>query len=76
MKEEMKKPKPKQTPQKKFDLQRERPNVMVSVANALQAANVLVNSMRVSFSNSCSGPFGYERLKGERGGGGGQRHGS
>ena len=33
---------------KKFDLARERPNVMVSVANALQAANVLVNSMRVS----------------------------
>ena len=50
MKEDMKRPKPKAgTPQKKFDLARERPNVMVSVANALQAANVLVNSMRVCF---------------------------
>lgn len=35
--------------QKKFDLQKEKPNIMVGVANALQAANVLVNSMRVGF---------------------------
>ena len=32
----------------KFDFQKEKPQIMVSVANALQAANNLVNSCRVS----------------------------
>ena len=33
----------------KFDFEREKPQIMVSVANAIQAANNLVNSCRVSF---------------------------
>lgn len=40
------------TPQKPkvvFNLAREKPNIMVSVATAIQAANNLVNSMRVSY---------------------------
>jgi len=32
----------------KFDFEREKPKVMVSVANAIQCANNLVNSCRVS----------------------------
>ena len=35
----------------KFDFEREKPQVMVSVANAIQSANNLVNSCRVSESN-------------------------
>lgn len=47
MKEDMKKGANK-PPVKKFDLNKERPNVMLSVANASAAANGLVNSMHVS----------------------------
>ena len=32
----------------KFDFQKEKPQVMVAVANAIQSANNLVNSCRVS----------------------------
>jgi hypothetical protein len=35
----------------KFDFEREKPKVMVSVANAIQCANNLVNSCRVSSLN-------------------------
>lgn len=49
MKENMKKGGPAAKPKPKFDLQKEKPNIMVSVATALQAANNLVNSMRVSY---------------------------
>lgn len=53
MKENQKKggPAAKPKPKPKFDLQKEKPNIMVSVATALQAANNLVNSMRVSYYN-------------------------
>jgi len=34
----------------KFDFEREKPKVMVAVANAIQCANNLVNSCRVSYS--------------------------
>lgn len=45
----------KNQPQKpKFDFQREKPQIMVTVATALQAANNLVNSCRVS-AESCIG---------------------
>lgn len=51
MKENMKKGQA-QPKRPKFDLQKERPNIMVGIATALQAANNLVNSMRV-----CEAPF-------------------
>ena len=44
--------KPEQAKRPKFDFQKERPQVMVAVANALQAANNLVNSCRVSAASS------------------------
>ena len=47
-KEELKN-KPAQQPKRpKFDFVKEKPQIMVSVANALQAANALVNACRVS----------------------------
>jgi Skp family chaperone for outer membrane proteins len=49
MKEDSKK-KPAQQQRPKFDLQREKPQIMVSIANAIQAASVLVNACRVSRS--------------------------
>jgi Skp family chaperone for outer membrane proteins len=45
-KEELKKGAQPKRP--KFDLQKEKPQIMVSVANAIQAASVLVNACRVS----------------------------
>jgi hypothetical protein len=50
MKEDSKK-KPAQQQRPKFDLQREKPQIMVSIANAIQAASVLVNACRVSRSS-------------------------
>lgn len=50
MKESQKKGVAQPKPKIKFDLQKEKPNIMVSVATAIQAANNLVNSMRVSYS--------------------------
>ncbi|GFZ48656.1 hypothetical protein JCM24511_06405 [Saitozyma sp. JCM 24511] len=45
MKEDSKK-KPAQQQRPKFDLQKEKPQIMVSIANAIQAASVLVNACR------------------------------
>ena len=44
----------------KFDFQKEKPQIMVAVATALQAANNLVNSCRVSAAScrDCIGNFG------------------
>jgi hypothetical protein len=45
------KTRPKQAPQPqrpKFDFQKEKPQIMIAVANAIQSANTLVNACRVS----------------------------
>lgn len=65
MKEDMKnKPAPTsaaQAKRPKFDFQKEKPQIMVAVANALQAANNLVNSCRVSGSQDLR----YELTRGQ-----------